>query len=78
MQNAWTTLKIIGMHPGKFTNIRSLIIDLDVAYFDALVDIPAEFMANLTELSLNDASFGIDPTAFIVLCNNLLQKTQRL
>lgn len=78
LQNTWSTLKIIGKLPSKFTNIRSLIIDLDEAYLDALVDIPSEFMANISELGLNDASFGTDPTTFIELCNNLLQKTHRL
>ena len=54
------------------------MIELDPAYFDALVEIPTEFMAHISELGLNDVSFGIDPTAFIFLTNNLIQKTQRL
>ena len=46
LSHTWSTLKIIGQHPSKFDNIRSLMIeDLDMNFFDELANLPGEFIA---------------------------------
>ena len=46
LSHTWSTLKIIGQHPSKFDNIRSLMIeDLDMNFFDELANLPSEFIA---------------------------------
>ena len=47
-------LKVICLKPGAFTTLRGLSLEFNEKYFDLVMAIPAELLAQLTELGLND------------------------
>ena len=78
MKTTWPILHLLNMHWRTFPKLTGIRLEFQEEYFERFMEMPADFLANITELGLNEVTYNKDKNKFITATRNIILKTRKL